>query len=97
AHAEWQLRGFLTNKIPLLRNLSWYLVAGGNAYYVNPNFYHAEAFVGLDNLGYGIYRFFRIDYVRGWNNFGQPINAVRIGISPNSILQLPSENSSTEW
>lgn len=97
AHAEWQLRGFLTNKIPLFRNLSWYLVAGGNAYYVNPSFYHVEAFVGLDNLGYSIYRFFRIDYVRGWNNFGQPIHAVRVGISSNSILQLPAENTSTEW
>lgn len=99
AHIEWQLRGFLTNKIPLFRKLSWYLVTGSNAYYVNPHCYHVEAFVGLDNLGYSIYRFFRVDYVRGWNSLGQATGAIRLGISTNSLisLSLGQANMDTEW
>lgn len=97
AHIEWQLRGFLTNKIPLFRKLAWYLVTGSNAYYVNDNLYHVEAFVGLDNLGWGIYRFFRVDYVRGWNSQNSQLGAFRIGISTNGLIRINFENTDTEW
>ena len=98
AHLEWQLRGFLTNKIPLFRRLAWYLVTGGNGYYANDNLYHAEAFVGLDNLGWDMYRFIRVDYVHGWNSLNQNINAIRIGFSTNSLINFSfGENGDTEW
>jgi hypothetical protein len=98
AHIEWQLRGFLTNKIPLFRKLAWYLVTGGNGYYANNNLYHVEAFVGLDNLGYSAYRFFRLDYVHAWNSLNQYTSAIRLGISTNSLIRINlGENTDTEW
>lgn len=98
AHVEWQLRGFLTNKIPLLRTLSWYLVTGTNLYYADKNIWHTEAFVGLDNIGYGILRFLRVDYVWGWNSMNKNISAIRLGISANSVLKFNlAENNDTEW
>jgi len=97
-HIEWQLLGFLTNKIPLFRKLAWNLVTGANAYYVNENFYHTEAFVGLDNIGWKMFRILRVDYVRGWNSVNQkPLSAIRVGISTNSIIGIRLENTDTEW
>jgi hypothetical protein len=97
AHVEWQLRGFLTNKIPMFRKLAWYLVTGANAYYANPDLYHTEYFVGLDNIGYSIYRFLRVDYVVGWNSLNQRISAFRLGISTNGLISIKLENTNTEW
>lgn len=97
AHAEWKLQGFLTNKIPLLRQLQWYLVTGGNLYYADDNLYHAEAFVGIDNIGFDALRFFRVDFVQSWNSFNQRISAVRIGIATSSILRFDLRDSKGEW
>lgn len=80
AHVEWKLNGFLTNKIPLFRRLSWYLLTGANLYYVNDKFYHTEAFVGLDNIGYGVFRLLRVDVVQSWNSIQTFNTAVRIGL-----------------
>lgn len=97
AHAEWKLQGFLTNKIPLLRQLQWYLVTGGNLYYADANLYHAEAFIGIDNLGFETLRFLRIDFVQSWNSFNQSVSAVRIGIATNSLLKFDLSDSRGEW
>lgn len=85
AHVEWNLNGFITNKIPLLRQLSWYLVAGGNVYYVNENLYHAEAFAGIDNIGYKVFRLFRVDVVQSWNSLNKQATAIRIGLKIGSL------------
>lgn len=97
AHLEWQLKGFLTNKIPLLRQLRWYLVTGGNVYYVDQNLYHTEAFVGIDNVGYEKFRVFRIDLVQSWNSMNLPVTAIRVGLSPTSIIRLNLGDRSGEW
>ena len=97
AHLEWQLKGFITNKIPLLRQLRWYLVTGTNAYYVNEDLYHAEAFVGIDNLGYEKLRFLRIDYVHGWNSLGQRMSGVRLGITPGGLVRVNLSDTNGEW
>lgn len=97
AHAEWKLQGFLTNKIPLLRQLQWYLVTGGNLYYADQNLYHAEAFVGIDNIGFEKLRFFRVDFVQSWNSFNQRVSAVRIGIATNSLFRFDLSDSQGEW
>lgn len=96
AHLEWQLKGLLTNKIPLFRRLAWYMVAGGNAYYTDENRYHCEAFVGLDNIGYRIFRFLRVDFVQSWNSLQQQTSAIRIGISLNGV-SIRRSGSEEEW
>ena len=78
AHVEWNLNGFLTNKIPLLKNAGWNLVAGNNTLYLNQSNYYTEAFVGIDNLGYKLLRF-RLDVVRGWDHTGQVRTGLRFG------------------
>jgi hypothetical protein len=85
AHAEWHLNGFLTNKIPLMKQLGWDLVAGNNTLYINTNNYYTEVFVGIDNLGYKIFRFGRLDLVRGWDHTGQARTGLRLSLS-GSIL-----------
>lgn len=97
AHVEWYLKGFLTNKIPLFRQLRWHLVTGANAYYVNEGLYHTEFFVGIDNFGFDKLRLFRIDYVQSWNSLNLPSSAIRVGISTGSFLQLNFEERGVEW
>jgi hypothetical protein len=97
AHLEWYLRGFLTNKVPLLRQLRWYLVAGTNAYYANDNLYQLEAYVGIDNFGYDKFRMLRVDFVHGWNSLNQQMWAIKIGISKSSIISLNLGDTSGEW
>ena len=97
AHVEWYLKGFLTNKIPLLRQLRWYLVTGANAYYVNENLYHTEAFVGIDNLGYDKFRVFRLDFVQSWNGLNQTFSGIRIGINTSSFVRVNLSDTNGEW
>ena len=59
AHVEYNLNGFLTNKVPGLRRLNLYLVLGANGFHMN-NADYLEYFVAFDN----IFKQFRIDYVR---------------------------------
>ncbi|MBL7773153.1 MAG: carboxypeptidase-like regulatory domain-containing protein [Chitinophagaceae bacterium] len=81
AHAEHHFKGLLTNKIPLFRNLRYYLVAAGNAYYVNKNNNYMEASLGLENVGYGMFRFLRVDGVVGYTNLKKPMYGIRVGLS----------------
>lgn len=74
-HAEHHFNGLLTNKIPLLNKLKWYLVGGANTFYVNKDNYYVEVFAGLEN----ILKLFRVDFVNAYqpglgNRFG-----VRVG------------------
>lgn len=58
-HIEHHFNGMITNKIPLLRNLQWNLVAGSNAFYVHRSNNYVEVFGGLEN----IFKIFRVDVV----------------------------------
>jgi len=58
AHIEHHFNGFLTNKIPGIRKLNWYLVGGANAFHVEKTDYQ-ELFVGFEN----IFKVLRFDYI----------------------------------
>lgn len=77
AFVEHHFNGLLTNKIPLFRRLSWYLVAGGNTLYLSDGRTYTEAFAGLEN----IFKIVRVDYVEGFPGSGPRINGVRIGVT----------------
>lgn len=62
AHMEYHLNGLLTNKIPVIRKWNWFLVTGTNSLFINKNRYHAEVFVGLEN----ILKVIRVDYVHAF-------------------------------
>jgi hypothetical protein len=80
-HAEHHFYGLLTNKIPLFRRLKWYLVAASNMYYVNRNNNYIEASAGLENIGFKLFRFMRVDGVVGYSNLARPVYGVRIGVN----------------
>jgi hypothetical protein len=60
AHLEHNFKGFLTNKIPGIRKLNLYLVAGANGFHLGrTQTTYFELFAGIDN----IFKQLRIDYV----------------------------------
>jgi hypothetical protein len=75
-YTEHHFNGFLTNKIPLLKQLKWNLVGGANALYIKPDRYYLEPFIGLEN----IFRLFRVDYVVGLENSVRTRGEVRFGL-----------------
>lgn len=75
-NAEYHLNGLLTNKIPLFNRLHWNLVAGSNAFYVNPQNNYWEAFVGLEN----ILKVLRVDLVGGYQSRERTAAGIRIGL-----------------
>lgn len=77
AHIEYNLKGFLTNKIPGFRKLNLYLVTGGNGFYINNSKYYYELFVGLDN----IFKQLRVDFVQSYLDGRRWQNGFRIGLS----------------
>ena len=77
AHVEHNFKGFLINKIPLVKKLNLYLVAGGNGFYINSDKNYYEFFVGLDN----IFKQIRIDFVQSYLNGKAWQHGIRIGLS----------------
>ncbi len=53
-------------KIPLLNQLNFHLVAGGKALFTADQKPYTEYSVGLSNIGFGKWRFLRVDYVRSY-------------------------------
>jgi hypothetical protein len=78
-HSEHNDRGFIMNKIPLLNLLKSNLVVGYHLLAVPNTNPYSEYSVGLDNLGFGKLKMFRIDYVRSYQN-GFQNDGVIVGI-----------------
>jgi hypothetical protein len=68
AHAEHDDKGYLMNKIPLLNKLQSTLILGYHNLCLPHRLPYHEFSVGLNNLGFGKVKFFRIDYVRSYQN-----------------------------
>lgn len=77
AHVEYHLNGLLTNKIPVIRKLNWFLLTGANAFHVNKNNYYLEAFFGVEN----IFKFIRIDFIQGYMPNGATTSGLRFSTS----------------
>jgi hypothetical protein len=84
-HIEWHLNGLFTNKIPLFRRLNWFLVAGSNTLYIDQSDYYAEVFAGIENIGWGFFRFGRIDFIAGYEA-GKPRPSMGLRISFGGIF-----------
>ena len=63
-HVEHNFKGFLLGKIPLINKLNFHLVAGAKGLFTGGRKPYSEYSVGLDNIGFGKWRFLRVDYVR---------------------------------
>ncbi len=81
AHAEYNLKGFITNKIPGIKKLNIYLLTGFNAAYVNADRRYFEWYIGIDNL----LKVIRADYIFSYQP-GRPMqSALRIGVTDRLI------------
>jgi hypothetical protein len=85
-HIEHNDKGYFMNKIPLLKYLQSQLVLGFHNLAVPDRKPYQEFSIGLDNLGYGKYRFLRIDYLRSYQN-GYQGDGVVFGLKFLNILE----------
>ena len=63
-HLQHNFKGALLSKIPLINKLNLHLVAGGKTLFTAERKPYSEYSLGLNNIGWGKWRFLRIDYVR---------------------------------
>lgn len=97
AHVSYNLLGFISNKIPGLRQAQCYFVLGANSFYANEQLYYNEVFVSLEHIGYKMIRPLRVDFVRGWDQNRQSYEGIRLGIQLNGIDFSRAGNSDASW
>ncbi|MEZ5015581.1 MAG: DUF5686 and carboxypeptidase regulatory-like domain-containing protein [Flavipsychrobacter sp.] len=93
AHVEYNMNGLLTNKIPFFRKTQWYLLLGNNTLYTNDGSYYTEAFVSLDNIGFKLYRFLRVDLVKSWDDVGRNSIGFRVGLKLDGVISVGSSSA----
>jgi hypothetical protein len=64
AHIEHNFRGAVLSKIPLINKLNFQLVVGVKTLFMADKNPYLEYAVGLENIGFGKWRFLRVDYVK---------------------------------
>ncbi len=64
AHVAHNFKGAILGKIPLLNKLNFHLVGGAKVLLMTDKNPYTEYAVGLGNIGFGKWRFLRIDYVK---------------------------------
>jgi len=67
-HTQHNFKGFILNRIPLLKKLNLQTVIGAKGYFSAENKPYTEFSVGLDNIGWGKWRGLRVDYVQSYHN-----------------------------
>ena len=65
-HIEQDFRGWILGKIPGINQLNYNLIIGGHFLTAEAQKPYSEFSVGLDNLGFGKFRFLRLDYVHSF-------------------------------
>lgn len=85
-HLEHNFKGFITNKIPLISELNYHLVLGAHALSTPEHKPYMEFTAGFDNLGWGKFRFLRIDYIRSYES-GFLSDGVIFGLTFLDILE----------
>jgi hypothetical protein len=67
AHIEHNFKGAFLGKIPLINKLNFHLVGGAKSLFMAETKPYTEYSVGFDNIGFGKWRFLRIDYVKSFH------------------------------
>jgi hypothetical protein len=73
-HYEHHFNGFIINKIPLLRRTKFQELAGVNYLKTEDGNEHIEFQFGIENIA----KFFRVDFVTGYNNVEKVKGAIRL-------------------
>ena len=62
-HVEHDFKGEILRNIPLINKLNFHIITGGKALITANKKPYTEYSIGLNNIGFGKWRFLRIDYV----------------------------------
>ncbi|MEO7976074.1 DUF5686 and carboxypeptidase regulatory-like domain-containing protein [Flavobacterium sp.] len=84
-HSEYNDTGFIMNKIPLLNLLKSTMNLGFHSLALPDRRPYTEFTVGLDNLGFGKFKLFRVDYVHSYQS-GIQQNGVIFGLKILNVL-----------
>lgn len=84
-HLEHNDMGFVTNKIPLINLLKSTMNLGFHTLAIPDRKPYTEFTVGLDNLGFGKFKIFRVDYVHSYQG-GIQQNGVVFGLKILNVL-----------
>ena len=84
-HLEHNDTGFIMNKIPLLNLLKSTMNLGFHSLAIPDRKPYTEFTVGLDNLGFGKFKLFRVDYVHSYQG-GIEQNGVVFGLKILNVL-----------
>jgi hypothetical protein len=84
-HLEHNDMGFIMNKIPLLNLLKSTMNLGFHSLSIPNRKPYSEFTIGLDNLGFGKFKLFRIDYVHSYQS-GIEQNGVVFGLKILNVL-----------
>lgn len=79
-HIEHHFQGLLLGKIPGLNLLNFNLVAGFHNLSVSEQKPYQEYNIGIENIGWGKFRFLRVDYIRSYQS-GFQSDAFLIGLN----------------
>lgn len=67
-HYNHHFKGFISNKIPLFNTLQWNFVVGFHQLHREKLRPYQEFSIGLENIGWGNFRFLRVDYIRAYQS-----------------------------
>ena len=84
-HLEYNDTGFIMNKIPLLNLLKSTMNLGFHSLAIPDRKPYSEFTIGLDNLGFGKFKLFRVDYVHSYQG-GIQQNGVVFGLKILNVL-----------
>lgn len=84
-HLEYNDTGFIMNKIPLLNLLKSTMNLGFHSLAIPDRKPYSEFTIGLDNLGFGKFKLFRVDYVHSYQS-GIQQNGVVFGLKILNVL-----------
>lgn len=84
-HLEHNDMGFVTNKIPLINLLKSTMNIGFHSLAIPDRKPYSEFTIGLDNLGFGKFKLFRIDYIHSYQG-GVQQNGVVFGLKILNVL-----------
>ena len=78
-HTEHDFGGFILGKIPLLNTLNFNMIIGAHLLSTPDHKPYQEYSIGIDNIGWGKFRFLRLDYVRSYQG-GFQSDAIVFGL-----------------
>lgn len=79
AHLEHNFDGWILGRIPYINKLNFSIVVGGHVLWTENRKPYQEVSIGLDNLGVGLFRLLRVDYVHSFYD-GHDMGAFVFGL-----------------